>query len=103
MADDLYFQNISTVQSNAQPSPVTLASATTIAPTTFITFVSGTIDIADITPPVTGSHMLVLIPTDATPGDFLTTGNITLGSTTVTQNVPLLFFYNPITGDYFVK
>ena len=99
---DLLFQNISTVQSNQQPLPVTIASTTTIAPSTFITFVSGTIDIATITPPVTGQHMIALLFTSATPGDLLTTGNINVGSTTITQNVPVLLFYDPIGADYYI-
>ena len=100
---DLNFQNLSTVQSSAQPKPATLASTTTIAPPTFMTFVSGTIDITTLTPPVTGAHMLVLIPTNASPGDLLTTGNILVGTTTFVQNVPVLLFYNPLNGKYYVK
>ncbi len=100
---DLLFQNLSTVQSAQQPQPGTIASTTTIAPQTFITLVSGTIDITTLTPPVTGAHMLVLIPTNAAPGDLLTTGNILVGTTTLTQNVPVLLFYNPINGKYYPK
>lgn len=100
---DLLFQNLSTVQSGQQPPPGTVASTTTIAPATFMTFVSGTIDITTLTPPVTGAHMLVVIPTDASPGDVLTTGNVLVGSTTLATNVPLLLFYNPINGKYYPK
>lgn len=97
---DLNFQNISTVQSKQQPTPTRLASTTVIAPSTFMTFVSGTIDIATVTPPVTGSHMLVLVFTDASPGDILTTGNVLLGSTTLVQNVPVLLFWDPVSAKY---
>lgn len=100
---DLLHQNLATVQSNQQPSPVTIASTTIIAPTTFMTLVSGTIDVATITPPVTGQHMLCLIFTDATPGDLTTTGNILVGSTTITQNVPILAFYDPAQAKYYLK
>ncbi len=100
---DLDFQQLSTVQSKQQLPPATVASTTTIAPTTFITFVSGTTDVGTITPPVTGSHMLVYIPTDATPGDLLTTGNIAVGSTTLVQNVPVLLFYNPLEAVYYPR
>ncbi len=97
---DLNFQNLSTVQSNQQPSGATVASTTVIAPQSFMTFVSGTIDITTITPPVTGQHMLALIFTNASPGDLLTTGNILVAATTITQNVPVLLFFNPLTGKY---
>lgn len=100
---DLLHQNLATVQSDKQPVPATIASAATIAPSTFITFVSGTVDIATITPPVTGAHMLCLIPTDASPGDLLTTGNILVGSTTLADNVPVLLFYNPTEAKYYIK
>lgn len=95
---DLNFQDLSTVQSGLQPKPVTLASAATIAPTGFMTFVSGAAAIVNITPPVSGAHMLVLIPT----GAWTTTaaGNIVSALTAQVANVPVLFFYNPITGKY---
>lgn len=100
---DLLFQQLSTVQSDQQLMPVTMAAATTVAPTTFITYLSGTTDLTTVTPPVTGSHMLVFVFTDASPGDILTTGNVPLGLTTVTQNAPLLLFYNPVAATYFIK
>lgn len=98
---DLNFQDISTVQSNLQPKPVTLASAATIAPTTFITFVTGTVTIATITPPVSGQHMLILIFTNASPGITLTSGNIQRAATPI-QNVPTIFVYDPLTAKYWV-
>lgn len=100
---DLDFQQLSTVQNELQPKPVTIASATTIAPTTFITFVSGTTDVGTVTAPVTGAHMLVFIFTSATPGDLLTTGNIAVGSTTIAQDTPMLLFYNPLDATYYLK
>lgn len=102
MANDLLFQNLSTVQNLLQPKPVTLASATTVAPTTFLTFLSGTVDVTTITPPVTGSHLLVFIWTSATPGDVLTTGNILVGTTTIAQNSIALFVYDPNQAKYYV-
>ena len=79
MSDSL-FQNLSTVQSNKQPSPKTIASATSIgtAVETFISIITGTTAIATITPPVTGQHMLVLIFTNGNPGG-VTTGGATTG------------------------
>lgn len=102
MANDLLFQNFSTVQSNQQPKPATIASAATIGPSTFVTLVSGTTDVATVTPPVTGSHMLCLIFTDAAPGSLLTTGNVLVGTTTVAQNVPILLFYDPNQAKYYI-
>lgn len=100
---DLLFQNISTVQSNQQQAPVTLASAATIAPQTFLTLVTGTIDVATVTPPVSGQHMLCLVFTNASPGDLLTTGNILVGTTLVAQNAPILLFYDPTQAKYYLK
>lgn len=100
---DLLHQNLATVQSNQQPMPATIAGAATIAPTTFITFVSGTTDVATVTPPVTGQHMLVLIPTDEAPGSLLTTGNILVGTTTLAEGVPVFLIYDPIQAKYYIK
>ncbi len=97
---DVNFQNISTVQSSLQPQPVTLASATTIAPTTFLTFVTGTTQIATITPPVTGAHMLITIHTDANPVDYLTNGNI-INAVDPLQNLMNIFVYDPVTAKYY--
>lgn len=100
---DLDFQAFSTVQNSGQLAPTTIASTTTIAPATFITKVSGTIDVATVTPPVTGQHMLTLIFTDASPGDLLTTGNVLVGLTTITQNAPLLLLYDNAQRKYYIK
>lgn len=96
---DLNFQNLSTVQSLLQPAPATIASDTTIAPTSFMTYVTGTVQVKTITPPVTGQHMLILIFSDGSPGTTLTTGNITQ-AIVPTQNLPTFLFYNPRTGTY---
>lgn len=97
------FQNLSTVQSDKQPTPKSVVAATTIAPDTFLTIVTGTTNIATITPPAAGQHMLGFIFTDAAPPDLLTTGNIVGGLTTVTQNQVLLAFYEPILAKYYIK
>lgn len=96
---DLNFQNFSTVQSKLQPSPVTVTAAATIAPTTFMTIVSGNTAIATITPPVTGSHMLCIVP--GTTTGFTTGGNIAGGTTTVASRA-YLFIYNPINTTYYL-
>ena len=102
VSQDLLFQNLSTVQDNLQPTPQTIAAATTIAPSTFETIVTGTTDIATITPPATGQHMLALIFTDASPGSLLTTGNIRVGLTTISQYDCLLVVYEPIAAKYYI-
>lgn len=100
MADDLNFQQISTVQNNLQPTATRLAAAATIAPTTLVTFISGTTNVATITPPVTGNHMIALIFTNGSPGDLLTTGNI-IGTTNVAQNIPVVLFYDTVAAKYY--
>ena len=97
---DLNFQDISTVQSGAQPKPVTIASTTTVAPTTFLSFITGTTAIATVTPPVSGVHMLCFVFTTTTPVAFTTTGNIK-AVTTPTTNIPFFLVYNPIEGKYY--
>ena len=99
---DLLHQNFSSVQSDKQPQPVTLASAATIAPTTRLTFVTGTVQVATITPPVTGYHELVLIFTDSSPGALLTSGNIKTAYTPL-QNKSFSLHYNPIDGKYWTE
>jgi len=100
MADDLNHQNLATVQSGLQPKPVTLASAATVAPTTFLTLVTGSVAIGTITPPVSGQHMLIMIHTNAAPATYLTTGNV-LTAVVPTQNLPSFFFYDPAQGKYY--
>jgi hypothetical protein len=97
---DLLFQNISTVQSLQQPKPVTIASAATVAPTTFLSFVSGTVQIATITPPVTGAHLLAFVYTTTTPTTTLTTGNIAK-AVTPTSGIPVFLAYDPLTAKYY--
>lgn len=100
---DLNFQDLSTVQSQQQPKPATLASAATIAPTTFLSVVTGTTVIQTITPPVTGTHMLALVFTTTTPSTLSLTGGNILANTTPTSNVPVFCIYNPLTGKYACK
>lgn len=101
-SQDLVAANLGTPQSEQQPTPPTIASAATIAPSSFITFVTGTTAVATITPPIAGQHQLVLVFTNASPGAFVTTGNLT-NTLTPTQNVPVLAFYNPNSATYYVK
>jgi hypothetical protein len=98
---DIDFQNLSTVQSGLQPKPRTIPSAATIAPTTFLSYVSGTTQIVNITPPVTGAHLLCIIFTTTQSGQWATTGNVTSASTTAAVNVPQFLVYDPIANEYF--
>lgn len=102
MANDELFQQISTVQSSLQPTSPTIAAAATIAPTTLITFLTGTTQVANITPPVTGSHVLILIFTNASPGATLTTGNIK-NALTPAQNIPVIAVYDLLSNQYWLK
>lgn len=99
---DLNFQDISTVASDQQPLPATIASTTSVAPKTFLSLISGTTAIATITPPVSGSHMLCFVFTTTTPTAFTTSGNVKLVSTP-TQSLPVLLVYNAAEGKYYAK
>jgi len=88
-------------QSEKNPVPNTIASAATVAPTTRITFLTGTVQLATVTPPLDGQHQLVFIFTNASPGAFLTTGNIQRAFTPL-QNVPVYMEYDPVTAKYWV-
>lgn len=94
------FQALSTVQGGVALKPPTIASTTTVAPTTFLSFISGTTAIATVTPPVTGAHLLCFIFTTTTPVAFTTTGNIK-AVVTPTQNLPCFLVYNPVDGKYY--
>lgn len=98
MSNDLDFQKLSTVQSNLMPGPVTIASASTIAPTTALTIITGTTQLVTITPPVTGFHVLFFHFTGAM-GAFSTGGNI-LTAADPTQDCVTIMAYNPLTGKY---
>jgi len=98
---DLNFQDISTVQSGIQPKPVTIASTTTVAPVTFLSFITGTTAIATVTPPVSGVHMLCFVFTTTTPVAFTTTGNVKTVATPTTS-IPMFLVYDPISAKYYV-
>lgn len=100
MADQENWQDLSTVQSGLQGSPKTLASAATVAPTTFLTFVTGTTAIATVTPPMDGTHVLAFVFTTTTPTAFTTTGNVKYVATPTT-NIPVLLIFDPIERKYY--
>ena len=104
LANPDLWQNLSTVQSEQQPTPKTIASASDIAAAieTFMSVITGTTAIATITPPIEGTHMLVLVFTNANPGGVTTGGNIA-NAVDPAQYVPVLLFYNPVTATYYAK
>ena len=91
---DLYHQNLMPVQSDKQPYPPSIASAATIAPVNFLTHVTGTAQVATITPPTSGVCFILLNFTNAAPGLMLTSGNIKAAYQPV-QNRPLALVYEP--------
>ncbi len=100
VSNDLNFANLATVQGTQNIKPNTIASTTTIAPTSFITFVTGTEAVATVTPPISGQHMLVLIFTTTSPGTFLTSGNV-LNAIVPTSVLPTFLFYDPNQAKYY--
>lgn len=83
---------ITGLQATSAAAP-TIASATTIAPTTQIVFVSGTVTVQTITPPApisNGGGTITIIPT----GIFATntSGNIALASTSVVSKALIMTF-----------
>lgn len=99
---DLTAAQLGTVQSLQSQAPPTIASAATVAPTTFLSLISGTVAIATVTPPIQGAHLLCMIFTTTTPVAFTTTGNIKAVATP-TQNVPVFLAYNPTEAKYYAK
>jgi hypothetical protein len=96
---DLDAANFATVQSDKQPLPVTMAAAATIAPKGFVTRLTGNTAVATITPPVTGQHMLCIIP--GTTTGFTTGGNVAGAVTTVASRA-YLFVYDPVAASYYL-
>lgn len=105
VSGDLLFNNFDTVQSKQQPLPVTLASATTITPTTKLTFVTGTTQVANVTPPTTGYCEVTLCFTNAAPGAFLTNGSAYPIKTAYQpiQNRPIDLCWDPSSNYWWVK
>jgi hypothetical protein len=101
VSGDLNQGNFAPNQGATTSTPPTIASAATIAPTTAMTFVTGTTQISTITPPLAGYHELTLVFTNAAPGAFLTTGNIQRAGQPV-QNIPVKLYYDPVTAKYWV-
>lgn len=96
-AATLNFQNFSTVQSNLQPAPKTIASAATIAPEGFFTVLTGNTAVVNITPYLDWTHMIAI--QFAGVAGVTAAGNIAPLTATVAGQVMLLV-YNPNTAKY---
>ena len=94
---DLQFQQLSTVQSDKEPTPAIVTAAATISPTTFLTFIEGSTPVQTINPPVSGCHMICLIAGGAA---LTTTGGNVVGGTTTVDESAYLFVYDPSTAKY---
>ena len=102
---DLAFENFSTAQSNKQLNSPTIAAALTITPTTKMTFLTGTTQVANIVPPTTGYCEVTLCFTDANPGAMLTNGSlfpIKVAYTPI-QNRPIDLCYDPVSNFWWPK
>jgi hypothetical protein len=78
-------------------APVTTPAAGTIAPTGFLTVLTGNVAITAITPPVTHSHMIAI--------QFAGTAGITAGNNIATTKASvvgevMLLVYNPAAAKY---
>ncbi len=100
--DELNRYNVAEPQNTLNPKPVTIAAAATVAPTGKLTFLTGTTQVATITAPIGGMHVLWLCFTDASPGALLTTGNIKTAYTPI-QNRPFAMVYDPSSAKYWVQ
>ena len=82
--------------------PVTMAAAATIAPSTFLTILTGTTSVATIYSASIGSAYAVFsLSTDTgTTNVTVTTGNIALATTLVTKKA-LFMTYDPGTAKYY--
>jgi hypothetical protein len=95
--NELDFQLFSTVHSAVMQKPMTIASANTIAPVSFLTILTGNTVIKTITPPLTTVHMIALQFAGNAGSDA--TGNITAAFTSVNGQIGL-YVFNPISNKY---
>lgn len=96
-AETLNFQDYSTVQSCVQPKPKTLASANVIAPSGFLTILTGNTVVKTITPPMPSTHMLAIVFAGVAGVD--NTGNVNTTKASVAGEAMLLV-YDPISAKY---
>lgn len=92
--------NMAFPQSEQNTNPNTIPSAATVAPVHIMTILTGTVQLATITPPMTGYHELTFMFTAGSPGALLTSGNIAVAYTPV-QNRPFKLYYEPNAQKYY--
>jgi hypothetical protein len=92
------WQQLSTVQGPSSPKAATIASAATVAPTTFHTILTGNVAITTITPPVPFGHMLAF--TFAGTAGVGTGGNIQTAKASVVGEA-MLMLYVPAAAKYY--
>jgi hypothetical protein len=91
------WHQLSTVQGPTSPKAGTVASAAVVAPTTFLTILTGNVAITTITPPVPFGHMLAFL--FAGTAGVGTGGNIATAKASVVGEV-VLMVYNPALAKY---
>lgn len=106
ISGDLYTQNFSTVQTQQQQLPNTIAAAATITPIGKLTFITGTTQVANITPPNADAYCEVtLCFTNSGPGAFLTNGTgypIKVAYQPI-QNRPIDLCWDPVSNYWWPK
>ena len=101
-----YPADMVTAQSGLQQSPVTKAATATISVDSKMMFLTGTVQLANITPPDPAGYCEVtLCFTNAGPGLFLTNGTFfpLVTAYQPVQNRPIDLCYNPVTRNWWVK
>lgn len=104
---DLLFQNYSTVQSDKNEQPSTIASAATITPKHKFTRITGTTPITKIIPPVSGYCELTIVFTTGGTANALNTGGSGAGAIAVAYTSvadrPIDICYDPRTQLWYPK
>lgn len=89
--------NFGQLQTQAAQRPQTVASAATIAPTSFLTIMTGNVAVVNITPPMTTLHVIAIQFAGA--AGVTAAGNILTAKASIAGMV-ILFIYNPSTAKY---
>lgn len=88
-------QDFGVIASRGMQKPLTVAATATVIPQSRLTFLTGTTQVANITPLDVNAYQEVLLCfTNAAPGAFLTTGNIKTAYQPI-QNRPILMCWDP--------
>ena len=100
------YQDFYPIHSRGQQKPVTVASAASITPVAALTFVTGTVQVANIVPLDPNSYQRVtLCFTNAAPGAFLTNGTVAPIKTAYQpiQNRPIDLHWDPSSEFWWVE